>query len=294
MKAVAIAVKDIKGLLKSPRFFFSLLLSSLAIIGLKILYSGRILVSPIYWTHLIFTFSLPCLGLAILASNSDILTKERSAGTLLIIFSQPISDMSIILGKFMAMFFSSFVFASLNALLIKIMHPYIWEITGFLSEGELLGSFFVVALLFQLPIIGLTLLFSSMLKRSATVTIMVILIYQLLAVIYSSQLLWTLPGPMGLAQLSIVIQMLFMLIGSILGYDLVMMVPFLNVKEPSVTKYIPVNVNAQRIFYFLVSPNPEIGVFEIVLSVSSLIAIFVASLFLSFLVIRRTRREYLE
>ena len=297
MKALAIALKDTKKLLKSPKFYFSLFLASMAIIGLKVLFSAPFLpISPMHWAQFIFTFSLSCLGLAILISNSDILTSEYSEGTILILFSQPVSNSSIIFGKFLAMLFCSAVFAGLDTLLIKFLHSYIWEVTGFVSEAQVLVSFFLVTFLFQLPIIGLTLLFSSIFKRSATVTIVVILIYEALAILYASQLVWKIPHnmPAGMVGIAMLIQTFILLLGSILGYDIVRIAPALSIKEPEVIKYLPINVNSQRLLYFLISPNSEIKPTEVIISSSCLLAITAVSLILSLLVIKKKRSEYLD
>ncbi|MGQ9465902.1 MAG: ABC transporter permease, partial [bacterium] len=220
MRALGIASKDTKKLLRSPKFYFSLFLASIAIVGLKVLSSAPFLpIPPMYWARFIFTFSLPCLGLAILTSNSDIISSEFSEGTILVLYSQPVSNASIIFGKFFAMFLSSVIFTGFDTLLIKFLHPYIWETTGFVSEAQILACFFLVALIFQLPIIGLTILFSSIFKRSATVTIVVIFVYEALAILYASQLIWSTPQYMpGVAGLATVIQIFILLLGSILGY----------------------------------------------------------------------------
>lgn len=292
MKALVIAVKDIKMHWRSPMFIFSIFLSLLPIVGGRMLFEyigAYIEIPPIFLVNLIFTFSLPCLVLALLLSNASIISKERSEGTILTLFSQPISNASIILGKFVSIFSNSVIFSFVCILAIKIFHSYIWEVTGFISEGQLLTYFFFATLLFQLPIIGLTILTSSIFKRSAAVTIIVILIYEIPAVLYSSQLILSSSPPFGLN----ILQVLLILLGSIMGYILVRMPP-LQVKEPSLVKYTPINVNAQRLFYFLTSPSSEISILEVVISISSLIAITAVSLLLSLLVIRKYRSEYLE
>lgn len=295
MKALAIALKDTKRLLESPKFYFSLFLASIAIVGLKVLFSAPSLpIPPMYWAQFIFTFSLPCLGLAVLTSNSDILTSESSEGTILILFSQPISNASIILGKFLAMLFGSIIFAGLDSLLIKFLHPYIWEATGFVSEAQILVSFFFVALLFQLPIIALALLFSSFFRRSAMVTIVVILIYEALAILYASQLIWSLPQRIPMVGIGMLIQIFVLLLGSVLGYDIVRITPAFSIREPELIKYIPINVNSQRLLYFLISPNPEIKLVEVVISLLCLLAITTMSVILSLLIVRRRRSEYLD
>lgn len=295
MRALAITLKDTKRLLKSPKFYFSLFLASMAIVGLKVLFSAPFLpIPPMYWAQFIFTFSLPCLGLAILTSNSDILTSESSEGTILILFSQPVSNASIIFEKFLAMLFSSILFTGLDTLLIKFLHPYIWEATGFVSEAQILVCFFLAALLFQLPIIGLTLLFSSIFRRSAMVIIVVILIYEALAVFYASQLIWSLPQHIPIVGIAMLIQIFLLLLGSILGYDIVRITPAFSIKEPELIKYMPINVNSQRLLYFLISPNPEIKLAEVVISLLCLLAITTMSLILSIVIIRKRRREYLD
>lgn len=296
MRALAIALKDAKRGLKSPKFYFSLFLASMAIVGLKVLFSAPFLpIPPMYWAQFIFTFSLPCLGLAILMSHSDIISSERSEGTILVLYSQPVSNASIIFGKFFAMFLSSIIFTGFDTLLIKFLHAYIWETTGFVNETQILACFFFVALIFQLPIIGLTLVSSSIFKRSATVTIAVILVYEALAILYASQLLWNIPqGVPGVTGLAIIIHIFVLLLGSILGYDIVRMTPVLSIQEPEVIKYLPINVNSQRLLYFLVSPNPEIALPEVIISLLSIILITALSTILSFLVIKKKRSEYLE
>jgi ABC-type transport system involved in multi-copper enzyme maturation permease subunit len=296
VRALTITAKDTKRLLKSPKFYFSLFLTSMAIVGLKVLSSVPFLpLPPMFLARFIFTLSLPCLGLAILSSNSDIMSSEYSEGTILVLYSQPVSNASIILGKFFAMLLSSLIFTGFDTLLIKFLHPYIWETTEFVSETQILTCYFFAALLFQLPIIGLTLLFSSLFKRSATITIVVILIYETLAVLYASQLIWSVPQHVpGIAGLSILIQIFILLLGSILGYDIVRITPALSINEPEVIKYLPINVNSQRLLYFLISPNPEIALPEALISLLSIIMITVLSILLSFLVIKRKRSEYRE
>ena len=296
MKVLVIASKDIKRLLKSPKFYFSLFLASMAIVGLKILFSAPFLpIPPMFFAQFIFTFSLPCLGLAILTSNSDILSSENSEGTILILYSQPVSNASIVFGKFFAMFLSSVIFTGFDTLLIKFLHPYMWEATGFISETQILACFFFVALLFQLPIIGLTLLSSSIFRRSATITIVVILIYESLAILYASQLQWSIPQHVpGIAGLSILIQIFILLLGSILGYDIVRITPILSINEPELIKYLPINVNSQRLLYFLILPNPEIALTEALISLLSIVMITTLSILLSFLIIKKKRSEYRE
>jgi len=301
MKVLIIASKDIKTHLKRPSFIFSIFLSSLAIIGPRIFFDyldiAPVALPPVFLVNLMFTFTLPCLGLALLLSNADILARERSEGTTLILFSQPVSNFSIIMGKFIAILFSSLIFALLNTLFIKILHPYIWEIRGFLSEGQLLSSFFLAALIFQLPIAGLTLLFSSIFKRSVIVPIIVIFIYQILAIIYSSHLVVRLPAKFVVRHE--LIQIFIILLGSIFGYTLYALgedipVRGMAIEEPTAIKYMPINVNAQRLFYFLTSPDPGIETFEVAISIFSLTMITAITLFLSLLIIRRARSEYLE
>lgn len=296
MKALTLASKDIKRLIKSPRFVFALVLSSFAAIGLKIFLSSILLqLFSLYIARLIFTFTLPFLLLAILVSNSDIVSSERLEGTIITLFSQPISNASIVLGKFLAMFLTSTVFTSFNVLMIMLLHPYIWEMTGFLSQDQFLSSFFLSAMLFQLPIIGLTLLFSSIFKRSAVVTILVILTYEIPAIIYASQLTWqaAFNGP-RIPALPI-IQVFIMLIGSILGYDLISIrMPFATVEEPEILKYIPVNVNAQRFFYSLTSTNQDFKLNDVIISTSFLIIWTALTMVISLIIIRRWRSEYSE
>lgn len=296
MKALVIASKDTKRLLKSPKFYFSLFLASIAIVGLKALfYSPFLPIPPMFWAQFIFTFSLPCLGLAALTSNSDIISSENSEGTILVLYSQPVSNASIVFGKFLTMLLSSIIFTGFDTLLIKFLHPYIWETTGFVNETQILACFFLVALIFQLPIIGLTILFSSIFRRSATITIVVILIYEGLAILYASQLLWSIPQHVpGIAGLAILINIFILLLGSILGYDIVRVTQILTIHEPEVIKYLPINVNSQRLLYFLISPNPEIALPEVIISLLSLIAITTLSIILSFFVIKKKRSEYTE
>ncbi|MEM2690819.1 MAG: ABC transporter permease subunit [Candidatus Bathyarchaeia archaeon] len=298
MKALTLAFKDAKRLVKSPRFIFALLLSSFAVIGLRILLSTFLLqLFSIYVARFIFTFTLPFLLLAILVLNSDIMSYERSEGTILTLFSQPISNASIVLGKFLAMLSTSVAFTSFNALMIVMLHPYIWETTGFISQYQFLSSFFFAAMLFQLPVIGLTLLFSSLFKRSAVVTILVILACEIPAIIYASQLMWQVQnGAYTLLPLHSVRQILTMLIGSILGYDLILTARVFRItfKEPEILKFIPVNVNAQRVYYFLSTTNPDLQVIDITFSIISLIALTLATVTISILIVRRWRAEYLE
>ena len=94
------------------------------------------------------------------------------------------------------------------------------------------------------------LLFSSIFKRSATITIVVILIYEGLAILYASQLIWSIPQHIpSIAGLSILIQIFILLLGSILGYDIVRITTVLSINEPWVIKYLPINVNSQRLLY---------------------------------------------
>lgn len=298
MKALAIISKDTKKLLKSPKFYFSFLLASMAIIGLKILFSSLFLsISPMFWARFIFTFSLPCLGLAVLMSNSDILSSENSDGTILILYSQPISNASIFLGKFFTMLLSSLMFTGFDTLLIKFLHPYIWESTGFFSENQVLACYFLAALLFQLPIISLILLFSSIFKRSATIIIVVILLYEGLAILYASQLVWSIPQYQhipGIGGLAILAQIFILLLGSILGYDIVRISPILSIHEPEVIKYLPINVNSQRLLYFLISPSPEIPLSEAIISLLSIILMTALSIILTLFIIKKKRSEYRE
>jgi len=307
MKTLVVASKDVKRLLKTPRFVFSLFLSSLAIIGLKVIFSPFLLqMFSFYLARFIFTFTLPFLLIAFLTSNSDIVASERSEGTILTIFTQPISNASIVLGKFVAMFLTSVAFASFNALLIILLHPYIWEMTGFINEVQFLGSFLLATILFLLPVGGLTLLFSSIFKRSAMVTILVVLAYEIPAIIYASQLTWEAPmhgifPAIPIIQIFVmligsipIIQIFVMLIGSILGYDLIRTVPVITVTEPEIIKYIPINVNAQRFLYFLTLTNPGIEFNDVLASILSILALTAITIILSLLVIKRWRTEYLE
>ncbi|MEM2146017.1 MAG: ABC transporter permease subunit [Candidatus Jordarchaeaceae archaeon] len=304
MKTFAITLKDLKRLLKSPRFYFSLFLASMAVVGIKVLFSLPFLpIPPMFWAQFIFTFSLPCLGLAILTSCSDIISSESSEGTLLTLFYQPISDFSIVFGKFLAMLTASVIFTALNTVLIKFLHSYIWESTAFVSESQILFCFFLVALLFQLSIIGLTMFFSSIFRRSSTVTIMVIVFYEALAIIYASQLfLGTQQGVSGdfsgSTVLSQIRQILVLLLGSLLGYDIVSIIaslgPTISISEPEIIKYLPVNVDAQRILYFLISPNSKILLTEVLVSLIYILALTVLTLSLSILSIKKKRKEYLD
>jgi ABC-type transport system involved in multi-copper enzyme maturation permease subunit len=300
VKPLIIASKDIKMHLKSPKFIFSIPLSSSAIIGLRILFDSLhitpITINPIFLMDVTFTLTLPCMGLALLLSNADIIARERSEGTILILFSQPISNTSIILGKFIATLFSGIIYIFTNILLLRILHPYMFEISGFITEGQLISSLLLAELIFILPIIGLTILFSLIFRRSVTVTIMVILIYETLAILYSSQLTLTLTLPIPLGVRRELIQILVILLGSILGYmmyTLGQLTP-LTIKEPPLIKYIPINVNAQRLLHFLISPSPTIQISEIIISVSSLIAITMVTITLSLLLIKRARSEHLD
>lgn len=296
MKALTLASKDVKRLIKSPRFIFALLLSSLASVGLKIILSSILLqLFSLYIVRFIFTFTLPFLLLAILVSNSDIVSSERSEGTILTLFSQPISNASIVLGKFLAMLLTSVAFTSFNVLIITLLHPYVWEMTGFISQFQFSGSFFLAAMLFQLPIIGLTLLSSSLFKRSAVVTILVILAYEIPAIIYASQLIWQVAQDGVHIPAFSLIQVLITLIGSILGYDLISIrVPLVTIQEPELIRYIPINVNAQRLFYFLTPMSPNLKVVDVLPSIISLIALTALTVILSLLVVRKWRSEYLE
>jgi ABC-type transport system involved in multi-copper enzyme maturation permease subunit len=301
MKFLVIAFKDIKEHLKGPKFYFSLFLSSLAIIGLRVLFDimriPAVAINAIFLINLIFTLSLPFIGLALLLLNADALTKERSEGTILILFYLPISDTSIILGKFITIFLSGILYTFVNVLLLRILHPYIFEATGFVTENQLIFSFFLAELLFLLPIIGLTLIFSLIFRRSATVIIMIILVYEVLAVLYSSQLVLTLPTPFVIGRE--LVQIFVILMGSVLGYmmytaGLLIPVSGLVIEEPPIIKYLPINVNAQRVFYFLTSPSPRIQTLEVAISIFWLLLITIVLIFISLVLIKKARSEYLE
>jgi len=329
VKALAIAQKDIKRLLKSLRFFFSIILSSLVALGILLfsrLAGGQqmvsgvgMFVSPSLLIQLVFTFTLPGLILAVLISHSDILSRERSEGTILTLFSQPVSNMAIIFGKFLTMGFTSLVFSLLNVLLLGVALSSLGIASSPLGAGSLLASFFFAALLFQLSIGGLALLFSSIFKRSFMVLVAVILVHAFLVIIYSSQLTLSIsasPGSEATAQAmestlkaaETGIKIVFMLFGIILGYAIVSVpntmtsslpsnlssTQLVKVVEPPVFKFMPINVNAQRLLYFLTSPNPQIEILEPVASVLGLVGITALWLFLSLLIIRRARMECQE
>jgi len=84
--------------------------------------------------------------------------------------------------------------------------------------------------------------------------------------------------------------------GGVLGYAAYAFAPFIPrmvVEEPAVLKYLPANVNAQRLFHFLTSPSPRAAAPEVALSALSLLAVTALVLLLSTLVLRRIRGEYL-
>jgi ABC-type transport system involved in multi-copper enzyme maturation permease subunit len=341
-KALAIAQKDIERLLKSVRFFFSMILASLVALGLLLLPhfittsqpvpsgAGTFLSSNLNLTLLfVFTLVLPGLILAFFISHSDILSRERSEGTISILFSQPVSNMSIVLGKFLTIVFTSLVFSLLNVLLLGAALSSL-GVTPFMFV-----PFFFAILLFQLSIGGLTLLFSSLFKRSFMVLVMVVFFYVILVILYSSQLTLSLdlsglsgslpPGVVQQMERSLrdsesEVRLIIMFTGILFGYatvplvntvlsgllsgltgSLATLVPsgmsgsvLVKIMEPPILRFIPINVNAQRLLYLLTSPNPAIETLEIVASVFGLIGITALSLFLSLLVIRKARAEYTE
>lgn len=298
-----IAVKDIKSLVRSPRFYVSTLFSGAGILFFWFIGFPGWEWNPTAFLRIIFTISLPCMGGAILFSVSDLISREREKGTITILLTQPVSDLSIVLGKFISALFCAITFATFNSLaLASYYYSDVGEFLPF-STGTLLFLSFV---LFQLAVIGLALPLSTLIKRSIAVPLAVIIIYFAIAALYSFATVSTMAAsPDAPWEIRVIIERPEVFILSILAFGLIGLEFLISIQrfmrglviitEPEVIKYMPINVDAQRIFYYLLGTDQElvglVGLSEAFLSGLALIATLLLGIISSTKLMRKVSAE---
>jgi len=285
MKAIAITVKDVKRLLHGYRFYVSASLCVLVNVFLPLIKNlfkspwERRIVFELWFIKPYYAVTLISLGFALLISISDIVSREKDKGTLTFLFALPISSFDVVFGKFLVMLSVICIFSVLNSLsfvLIVYIYNRNTEFSYFYGSTVML-SYFISIMLFQIAIGGLILFTSSIFKRSSLVPLAVIFLYLLPAVLYSKVFIDNLianPEPVAetfhikpffaalyLRQYFPYIFIAIMLFG--LG---VLIEPSWLVYEPQVIKYLPLIVNAQRIFYKALIPEFNIGLFDLLMS----------------------------
>jgi ABC-type transport system involved in multi-copper enzyme maturation permease subunit len=277
VKALVIAERDIKGLLFSFRFLLSIFMSMWAVVFLQLtrapVRDGASLAS------IFFYMSLLSLGLALLSSTSDVISREREKGTLSILLSQPVSNLDVILGKLLTVVFCIVIFLSVNLISFAIAYPS--------AANRYALSLFVSLLLSELAMGGMILIASTLTTRSMLVYTFAVLFYLIPSIAYGIAFTVSFLSNPGLDLVKPFLQRIdrvsfFTMAVALGGLEVFKFSRTWLVAEPPILKFLPVNVNSQRVFYHLSNPTLfNFSLFDVVLSGVGLIAIFTLAFFIS-------------